>query len=132
MSKIEAGRFELESVHFSLTDLLEGTTELMAPRASSTNIDLSVQIMLGTPTLLIGDPLRLQQVLNNIVGNAIKFTEKGSVTVSVGRHQDNRPGHLQFSVADTGVGIPANKLTSIFDDFSQARVPRRGALAAPV
>ncbi len=120
LAKIESGRFELESVDFSLTELLERTTELMAPRASSTNIELAVHIMLGTPTLLVGDPLRLQQVLNNIVGNAIKFTEKGSVTVNVRLHADKQPGHLQFSVVDTGIGIPANKLAVIFEDFGQA------------
>jgi CheY-like chemotaxis protein len=120
LSKIESGRFELESVNFSLADLIERTLELINPRASTKGIDLSARIAPGTPSHVVGDPGRLQQILNNIVGNAVKFTEKGSVSITVEMHPDNQLSHLQFTVTDTGVGIPADNLTSIFEDFIQA------------
>ncbi len=120
LSKIESGKFELESVDFSLSDLLGRTTELLAGRANANRIELLVQIVPETPARFIGDPVRLQQILNNIVGNAIKFTETGSVTLAVGSHPDDRPGHLQFSVTDTGIGISPDKLSTIFEDFTQA------------
>jgi PAS domain S-box-containing protein len=120
LSKIESGRFELETVDFFLLDVVDRTMELMRPRASLKKINLKMQVMPGLPAAVVGDPTRLQQILNNIIGNAIKFTEAGSVMLTVKNHEDNQPGHIQFSVSDTGIGIPANKLTEIFDDFTQA------------
>jgi signal transduction histidine kinase len=67
-----------------------------------------------------GRSRRLQQVLNNVIGNAIKFTEKGGVILTVRDHLDNRPGHLQFVVSDAGIGIPPDKLSAVFEDFTQA------------
>lgn len=119
LSKIESGQFELESVPFNLPDLIERTMELMSPRASMKKVALTASVPPGTPSF-IGDPGRLQQILNNIIGNAIKFTERGGVTLSVKPHPDGQPVHLFFKVRDTGIGIPADKLTSIFEDFKQA------------
>jgi PAS domain S-box-containing protein len=120
LAKIESGRLELESVDFNVADVLGRTAELMAPRAGLNDVELLTQVAPGTPVRAMGDSVRLQQVLNNIVGNAIKFTDKGTVSLTVRSHRDNRPGHLEFAVADTGIGIPPDKLNSIFEDFSQA------------
>ncbi|HWF46574.1 MAG TPA: response regulator [Bryobacteraceae bacterium] len=120
LSKIESGRFELETVDFFLLDVVDRTMELMRPRASIKKINLKLQVMPGIPAAVVGDPTRLQQILNNIIGNAIKFTEAGSVMLTVKNHEDNQPGHIQFAVSDTGIGVPADKLTEIFDDFTQA------------
>ncbi|HEX4228810.1 MAG TPA: response regulator [Bryobacteraceae bacterium] len=120
LSKIESGRFELEAVDFFLLDVVDRAMELMRPRASLKKIDLKMQVMPGLPAAVVGDPTRLQQILNNIIGNAIKFTEAGTVTLAVENHKDNQPGHIQFAVSDTGIGIPAGKLAQVFDDFTQA------------
>lgn len=120
LSKIESGRFDLESVDFSPRDLVARTMELMLPRAGVKNIELTTSIDPATPTAVIGDSRRLQQILNNLVSNAIKFTEKGSIVVTVSNHPDNQPCHLQFAVRDTGIGIPSDKLEDIFDEFTQA------------
>jgi PAS domain S-box-containing protein len=120
LSKIESGRFELESINFRLSDVVERTIELMSPRAEMKKIDLAAHTAPETPNDLIGDPGRLQQILNNIIGNAVKFTEHGGVTLVVRSHSDGRGGHLHFSVTDTGIGIPFDKLSTVFEDFTQA------------
>ena len=123
-SKIEAGRLELEETEFSLQDVLSNITEMHAYSAHEKKIELAVHIDDDVPTALIGDPTRLSQVLINLTGNAIKFTQMGEVVVSVcpARGFTPRPGQaaLEFSVADTGIGIAADRLGIIFESFSQA------------
>ena len=119
LSKIESGRFELEKVPFDLEDLLETTAELIAPRAHLKGVALQARVAPEAPTHLIGDPVRLQQVLINLLGNAAKFTESGWIILSVSPDPNGPPGHLRFVVSDTGIGIPEAKLDTIFEDFSQ-------------
>jgi signal transduction histidine kinase len=120
LSKIESGRFDLEAIDFDILDVADRVMELASPRATLKNIALEMQIVSGAPAFLEGDPVRLQQILNNLIGNAIKFTQRGKVVLQIGPHADGTPGHLQFAVSDTGIGIPADKLSAIFEDFTQA------------
>ncbi len=120
-SKIEAGRLELESIPFSLRDMLGATVHSLAERASAKGIELAARILPDVPDNLAGDPGRLRQVVVNLVGNALKFTERGEVvvTVSVGEVKDNRV-RLCFAVSDTGIGIANEQRVKIFDAFTQA------------
>jgi len=120
LSKIESGRFELEQIPFDLEDLVESTAEIMAPRAHVKGVGLFARIAPETPTSLLGDPVRLQQILVNLLGNAIKFTASGEIVLSVMPADAQSSGHLRFTVSDTGIGISADKLQSIFEDFVQA------------
>jgi two-component system sensor histidine kinase/response regulator len=120
-SKIEAGKFELESVGFKLRDTLGDTLQTLAGRASEKGLELTCRIPSGIPDDLIGDPGRLCQVIVNLTGNAIKFTEEGEIAVSV--NMESMIGddvHLHFSVSDTGTGIPPEKQQIIFEAFRQA------------
>ncbi len=120
-SKIEAGKFELETLEFDLGNLLEDFTASMALRAHDKALELLCGVNPGAPTLLRGDPGRLRQVLNNLVGNAIKFTEKGEVAIRVTvESQDDHAALFRFSVNDTGIGIPDDKLDILFEKFTQA------------
>ena len=120
LSKIEAGRFELEAIEFDLLELVDRVMELALPRALLKNISVEMQFAPGTPPCLVGDPVRLQQILNNLVSNAVKFTISGRVELRIGPHEDGQPGHIRFALSDTGIGIPADKLGEIFEDFTQA------------
>ena len=117
-SKIEAGRMELENIAFNLPVLLRETLAPLALQAAKKRLVLVADLFPETPTVVSGDGPRLQQVLTNLVGNALKFTEQGEVVVTV------RPapasGVIRFSVQDTGVGIPADRLQEIFESFSQS------------
>ena len=117
LSKIESGHLELEAVPIDLHDLMENVGEMMALRAHAKQIDFVVRVCPGLPERVSGDPTRLRQIIVNLVGNAIKFTETGHILVQV---EADESGQFRFSVADTGIGIPADKLGSIFDSFSQA------------
>jgi PAS domain S-box-containing protein len=117
LSKVESGHFELESMAFDLHALLEKTIEIMTPQARERRLDLSLEISPDVALGLVGDANRLRQVLLNLLGNALKFTHRGSVTLSVERGD---PGWLRFSVADTGIGIAADKVEFIFQSFTQA------------
>jgi len=120
-SKIEAGRLGLELIEFSLRECLEGVMKMLAPRADQKGLELAFDLRPGLPEILLGDPARLQQVMTNLVGNAIKFTEKGEVVVRVASESpQGDQARLHFSVADTGVGIPADKQRLIFEPFTQA------------
>ena len=121
-SKIESGRLDLEAVPFSVSELLEQSIQPVLLRARKKSLALSTQIADDLPPVLIGDPARLRQVLINLTGNAIKFTEKGSITLSAACLPDSETGrcHFQIAVRDTGIGIPADKLNSIFEAFTQA------------
>jgi signal transduction histidine kinase/response regulator of citrate/malate metabolism len=120
-SKIEAGRLTLETIDFDLWEVVESAVELHAARASQKRLELITQVGEDVPTLLRGDPLRLRQVLLNLVGNAIKFTEHGEVflDVSIDR-QDDIAAELRFEVHDTGIGIAPEVITHLFQPFTQA------------
>ncbi len=121
-SKIEAGKLELASIDFSLRAVVEDTLELLAPRAHEKGLELSFREEPGLPQVVRGDPLRLRQVLTNLVANAIKFTERGEVVVTLGTAPGQPPGRLVFGVHDTGIGIEADALPRLFSAFTQASV----------
>jgi PAS domain S-box-containing protein len=120
-SKIEAGRLDLESVPFSLPDCIESALEPLAVRAQQKGLEVSWALQGDIPEFLMGDPTRLRQILINLVGNAIKFTKEGHVSVRAERLQ-SKDGliPIRISVSDTGMGIPEEKQRQIFDAFSQA------------
>ncbi len=121
LSKIEAGRIELDSIDFDLRAMVEGVTDTLAPRASTKGLELACLIHPEVPTFLRGDPGRLRQVLMNLGGNAIKFTEKGEVVIGVELEKETEAGAtLLFSITDTGIGVPKDKQTKIFESFTQA------------
>jgi PAS domain S-box-containing protein len=121
LSKVEASQLDLERIGFSLSDHLEKVIEMVAPRAHEKNLNLVCEIAPGVSNDLVGDPTRLRQVLLNLLGNAIKFTEAGSVSLKVEPDADRSvPTALRFTVADTGIGIAGDKLASIFERFTQA------------
>jgi PAS domain S-box-containing protein len=119
-SKIESGRFELEHTEFNLRDCLEGILDLLAHSAGQKKIDLLYEIADGTPELLRGDASRLRQIIVNLLGNAIKFTERGEVFLTVRALAWHPTGvELHFAVHDTGIGIPADQMERLFKPFSQ-------------
>ncbi|WP_432735298.1 response regulator [Maridesulfovibrio sp. FT414] len=120
-SKIEAGKLDLEKTEFELADVVESISDLFATTAADKGIELVVSMAPNVPQRLIGDPLRLGQILINLTGNAIKFTEAGEVVVRVnpGINSNGRT-MLTFSVSDSGIGIEENKLPQIFAPFTQA------------
>lgn len=115
-SKIEAGRVEIEESWFSLRSCLQEAVTMMSAKAREKGLRLELEMGPDVPEMILGDQYRIGQVLINLIGNAIKFTETGKVSVHV-RHQE---ASLHFTVTDTGVGIPEDKLDRIFDTFSQA------------
>jgi signal transduction histidine kinase len=140
LSKVEAGQLTLEAIDLEMREVVEKLCEVMAIRAHQKGLELACYIMPGVPTNLIGDPLRLRQILVNLIGNAIKFTEKGEVVVEVRRNGETEKGrkgeretktispfprlpdspiHLLFSVKDTGIGIPQEKINAVFESFTQ-------------
>ena len=120
-SKIEAGSLDLEAIDFDLSGLLSNFEDSMAAHAYEKGLKLLCAIEPGIPSMLSGDPGRLRQILTNIVGNAIKFTKAGEVSVRVALVQEAEiEVVLHFSVNDTGIGIPSEKIDRIFDKFTQA------------
>jgi two-component system, sensor histidine kinase and response regulator len=119
-SKVEARRLILEHVSFGLRDIVEDAVRLLAPRAHKKELELACRIAPDVPDALVGDPGRLRQVLINLVGNAIKFTERGEVTVDVRVAGPDDEGELTFTVSDTGIGIAPEKQSQIFGAFEQA------------
>ena len=120
LAKIESGRLQIESTAFDLNDLIDKLLATFGSRAHIKGLELAARIAPGVPEHLVGDPLRLSQILVNLIGNALKFTEAGEVILVV----DNDPeatwtGQLRFTVSDTGIGIPADKIESIFSSFTQ-------------
>jgi signal transduction histidine kinase/CheY-like chemotaxis protein len=118
-SKIEAGKLELEALPVDVAQQADTTISLFAERARSKGLDLAAFVDPTTPRTITGDPVRLSQVIGNLVNNALKFTEKGFVHLSIGPAA-GRPDTLAITVKDTGIGIPPEKLATIFDAFSQA------------
>lgn len=121
LAKIEAGRMQVEATDFDLTDLIEKTISTFGVRAHGKGLELAARIEPGVPDHLTGDPLRLRQILINLLGNAIKFTEIGQIVLEVAKAPGSHSaGELLFTVADTGIGIPPDKLQQIFSSFAQA------------
>jgi two-component system sensor histidine kinase/response regulator len=120
-SKIEAGKVDLETVNFDLRDNVETTLKTLAVRAHQKGLDLHCEVDAEVPDTVSGDSSRLRQIVLNLVGNALKFTEKGEVKVSVQTESGSANGpNLHFTVSDTGIGIPPEKHSHIFKAFSQA------------
>ena len=120
-SKIEAGKLEIESYPFDLRDIVEETCEMIAMKAFEKGLAFRVTLPPSVPTRLKGDPLRIKQALNNLMGNAIKFTEKGQIALAV-TYESSGPNHilLRIQVTDTGIGIPLAAQDSLFHAFTQA------------
>jgi signal transduction histidine kinase/DNA-binding response OmpR family regulator len=119
-SKIEAGKLELEQIPFDLRDCLEGAVDLLATQVAHKGLELVCEVDDSAPAVVVGDMTRLRQILINLLNNAVKFTERGEVVVSVaGRPLDNRWHELHFAVRDTGIGIPTERLDRLFQSFSQ-------------
>jgi len=120
-SKIEAGKLTFETIEFDLRDVVEDTVELLASRAQSKGVELVSFVPTDVPMLLRGDPGRLRQVLTNLIGNAVKFTEEGEILVSVAKvSEEENWTVLRFSVKDTGIGIAEEAQMRIFQAFTQA------------
>ena len=120
-SKIEAGKLDIEHVDFQLRSLLEELADLFADRVAQKDIELLIACDSSVPGALVGDPLRLRQILVNLLSNALKFTERGDIVVKVERvSEETDPPRLRFSVRDSGIGIPPDKLETLFDSFTQA------------
>ena len=120
-SKIEAGRFDLELVEFALRECIEGALDLLAARAADKRVDLFYEVADSVPGVVKGDPTRLRQILVNLLGNAVKFTERGEVVLAVRLlATTGDEAELQFDVRDTGIGIPPEAQARLFQSFSQA------------
>ncbi len=121
LAKVESGRLNLEQAPFDLETLMDTVGETLAVGAHAKGLELAVHLTPDVPRNLIGDPLRLKQVLINLVGNAIKFTHRGEIVVSVERVPSaDSPALLRFAVTDTGIGIAETKLPNLFSSFTQA------------
>ena len=123
-SKIEAGRLDLERAPFHVAECVEAALELVAADAATKDLELLCIIEPGTPDALVGDATRVRQVLLNLLGNAVKFTERGEVRVDASAaeapvRRTTRRHEWRFTVRDTGIGIPAGRLESIFESFTQ-------------
>jgi signal transduction histidine kinase/DNA-binding response OmpR family regulator len=122
-SKIEAGKLELETIPFSLRDTAEDVGRLLSVEARAKNLEIIVDVDAGLPELVLGDPARLRQILMNLGGNAVKFTESGEVVVRLRAAESNESGiWLRGEVQDTGIGIPEERLDGLFNAFAQADV----------
>ncbi|MBW2184913.1 MAG: response regulator [Deltaproteobacteria bacterium] len=120
-SKIEAGKLNLEKREFSLDKIMEGLADLFVAKVQEKNIELSIHRHSDVPLSLVGDGMRLHQILVNLVGNSLKFTEQGEIAVTASiASREGDSVTIEFSVKDSGIGIAENKLESLFDNFSQA------------
>ena len=120
LSKIEAGKLDLETVPFSLERMVEDVASLFWEKARSKGLELAIRIAPETPELMLGDPTRLNQVITNLVNNALKFTDKGGVTIDIAASVIAGNANLRIAVTDTGVGIEQHRIGAIFEAFSQA------------
>jgi len=120
-SKIEAGKLSVEYIHFNFRSLLEEIEHVFAPQAQSKQLQLELALAPDIPIAVCGDPNRLRQVIYNLLGNAVKFTDSGQITVAVSvTGEDEQSIGLRFEVRDTGIGISSEARVHIFDSFSQA------------
>ena len=117
LSKIEAGKLDIESIPIKPAAVIENVIQILQYKAEEKGLNLNYQIDEDVPSLVMGDPTRLNQILLNLAGNAIKFTEKGSVDIQLQKVENQ----LRFSIKDTGIGIPKDKIKSIFGAFEQAK-----------
>jgi len=119
-SKIEAEHLELESIPFDVSKVVHATASLLAVRAREKHLELLAEVSADVPRAVRGDPTRLRQVLMNLIGNAVKFTEQGEVVVSVTATTTDGTAKLAFAVRDTGIGIAPEHVASVFKEFTQA------------
>jgi PAS domain S-box-containing protein len=120
-SKIQAGKLNIENIGFDIREVLQSLDAMFAHRLKKKQLELLFQIDPAVPNFLSGDPYRLNQILVNLVGNAIKFTETGRITIAVQvMQQKGQEWVVRFSIKDTGIGIPADKIDSVFESFAQA------------
>jgi len=119
-SKITAGRMEIERVSCNIAEIARQICRLLEAKAHEKNIGLTLYISPGVPKAVVGDPVRIGQVLTNLIGNALKFTEQGGVDVDIGSSMQNGRQMLVLKVKDTGIGIPSDKHKAVFEPFSQA------------
>ena len=117
LSKVESGKVEIEATPFDLREVVAGAVEVVEARAQAKGLWVRQTIDPATPVYLIGDPNRLRQILINLLGNSIKFTEQGGLDVRV---ESDTPGQLRFAVSDTGIGIAPEKVDTVFERFTQA------------
>jgi signal transduction histidine kinase/CheY-like chemotaxis protein len=121
LSKVEAGQLDLDEIDFNLRTTLENVADTLAVKAEEARLELICHIKPGLPTALVGDPVRLCQIVVNLAANAIKFTEDGQVTISVETEKEEDSGvFLHFTVSDTGIGISPDNIETIFETFKQA------------
>jgi PAS domain S-box-containing protein len=119
-SKIEAGHLDLEEIEFDLRTTVESVVATMAERAENKGLEMACLVYHDTPSKLIGDPGRIRQILINLLGNAIKFTERGEIVVRVRTEEESETtAKIRFEVSDTGIGIPEQRQAAIFDQFTQ-------------
>ncbi len=120
-SRIEAGMLKIEHVSFNLPDLFDNLMLMFSEHSRRKNIHLALSLAPDLPQQVIGDPMRLHQVLSNLIGNAVKFTEAGEIMVQVATvRRNDEQAEISFSVRDTGIGIPADKISQLFESFTQA------------
>jgi PAS domain S-box-containing protein len=120
LSKVESGRMEMEQVRFAAHSVVQEVVHVLAVKAQEKGITLTMQLPQALPATIQADPSRLRQIITNLVGNAIKFTQQGGVTVSVLMGESQGAPRLLIDVKDSGVGIPADKLEAVFEPFTQA------------
>jgi PAS domain S-box-containing protein len=120
LSKIEGGHLELEHIDFDLEEVVDQAIELTGVKTRAKGIVLLSHLSPGLHTAVVGDPGRLRQVLINLLGNAVKFTNEGEVVLTVQNHKSNKSGEIDFAISDTGIGIPPDQLDTIFNSFTQA------------
>lgn len=119
-SKIEAGKFNIEKIEFNINNVLEDALTMVSFKAYEKGLDLVFDIDNSVPALIKGDPLRLSQVLINLINNAVKFTEKGQITLKVNCIKKDTQEFLEFKVCDTGIGLTKEQISNLFQSFSQA------------
>lgn len=119
-SKMEAGQLRLERIEMNLQEIIEDALQLLAPLAQEKNLELIALVYADVPIHIMGDPMRLRQVITNLVGNAIKFTERGEVVVRAMLEEHNNPLTLSISVSDTGIGLTSEEQHTLFQAFRQA------------
>ena len=119
-SKIEAGKLSLDPQPFALQQMIADCMKALSLRAHQKGLELAFEVAADVPELMVGDPGRLRQIIMNLTGNAIKFTEHGEVVLSIIREPQAGSGMLRFTIRDSGIGIPAEKLAKIFLAFEQA------------
>lgn len=120
-SKLEAGMIRLEEIEFSIFSLLQSMQVMFGPRTDDKNLQLEIHPLINIPERVVGDPTRLTQILGNLISNAIKFTDEGKIEVFVKKlKEDEEHLLIQFTVKDSGIGIPADKLNTVFERFEQA------------